>query len=52
VPITLGSDAHHPREVGMDFDRAVELLRRVGYTRIATYERRRRKMVSIAGAGG
>jgi histidinol-phosphatase (PHP family) len=48
VPVTLGSDAHHPREVGMDFKRAVDLLGRVGYTRIATYERRRRQMVKIA----
>ena len=51
VPVTLGSDAHHPREVGMDFDRAVDLLRRVGYTRIATYEGRRREMVAIDGGG-
>jgi len=48
VPVTLGSDAHHPREVGMDFDRAVDLVKRVGYTQIATYQGRRRTMVDLA----
>ena len=52
VPVTLGSDAHHPREVGMDFDRAADLLKKVGYTHIATFEKRRRKMVAIDAAGG
>jgi histidinol-phosphatase (PHP family) len=32
VPITFGSDAHDPTEVGMDFSAAVELARRCGYT--------------------
>jgi len=49
VPVTLGSDAHHPREVGMDFDRAVDLLKKVGYSQIATFERRHRRMVQIDG---
>jgi len=48
VPVTLGSDAHHPREVGMDFDRAVILLKRLGYKKIATYEKRCRTMVDLA----
>jgi histidinol-phosphatase (PHP family) len=52
VPVTLGSDAHHPREVGMDFDRAVELLKKVGYTHIAIYEKRHRMMVAIEEDGG
>ncbi len=31
VPITFGSDAHAPGEVGMDFQQAVALARSVGY---------------------
>lgn len=31
VPITFGSDAHRPREVGKDFDRALALAREAGY---------------------
>jgi histidinol-phosphatase (PHP family) len=32
IPLTFGSDAHHPRDVGADFDRAAALARRCGYT--------------------
>ena len=31
VPITFGSDAHVPEEVGKDFDQAIALARSVGY---------------------
>ena len=47
VPVTLGSDAHHPEEVGMDFGKALKLLKRVGYTRVATFKGRKRKMVDL-----
>ncbi|MBI4491227.1 MAG: histidinol-phosphatase HisJ family protein [Chloroflexi bacterium] len=42
VPATLSSDAHRPEEVGQDFDRALALLREVGYTEVAAFEGRRR----------
>lgn len=32
IPLTFGSDAHQPGEVGADFDRAVRLARSCGYT--------------------
>ena len=32
VPITFGSDAHAPEEVGMNFTDAIQLARSVGYT--------------------
>ena len=32
VPITFGSDAHAPAEVGADFDQAIALARSCGYT--------------------
>ncbi len=44
VPVTLGSDAHAPQQVGMDFDVAFANLRRAGITEIATFERRNRTM--------
>ncbi len=47
VPITLGSDAHLPQEVGQDFDKAVALLRLVGYTKIARFTARKRDLVKI-----
>ncbi len=31
IPLTFGSDAHRPRDVGADFDRALEVARACGY---------------------
>lgn len=47
VPVTMGSDAHSPGEVGLDFDKAVELLKKVGYTQVATFSGRERQMVEL-----
>ena len=44
VPVTLGSDAHAPGQVGMDFDLALRHLRATGITEIATFEGRKRRM--------
>lgn len=41
VPVTLASDAHTPDLVGRDFDRALALLRSVGYQTVTVFERRR-----------
>jgi histidinol-phosphatase (PHP family) len=41
VPLTFGSDAHHPSEVGMDFDLALNLARKCGYTHSVRFEQRR-----------
>ena len=40
VPVTLASDAHSPQVVGRDFDRAVQLLRSVGYDTVTIFEQR------------
>jgi histidinol-phosphatase (PHP family) len=40
VPITFGSDAHAPGEVGADFERAIELARSVGYERARRFTQR------------
>ena len=41
VMVTLGSDAHRPDEVGLDYEEAFKVLRRLGVTEIATYEHRK-----------
>jgi len=51
VAVTLGSDAHTPREVGMDFDLALRLLKRAGVSEIVTFEGRRRTMKSVLPRG-
>ena len=43
VPITFGSDAHAPGEVGMNFAEAVQLARGVGYTESCRFVQRQRK---------
>jgi histidinol-phosphatase (PHP family) len=40
VPITFGSDAHAPEEVGLDFDKAVQLAHEVGYTHCLRFNQR------------
>lgn len=39
IPVTIGSDAHAPAEVGRERDRLRELLHRIGYTSLATFYR-------------
>jgi histidinol-phosphatase (PHP family) len=43
VPITFGSDAHAPQEVGLDFDAAIKLALRIGYTHSCVFTQRRRQ---------
>jgi histidinol-phosphatase (PHP family) len=40
VPITLASDAHVPRLVGEDFDRALALAREAGYETVTVFDGR------------
>ncbi len=41
VRVTVGSDAHRPRDVGADFDRVTELLTDVGYQEIVIFNKRK-----------
>jgi histidinol-phosphatase (PHP family) len=43
-PLALSSDAHVPDQLGFEYERAVELLERLGVTEIAVFERRERRM--------
>jgi histidinol-phosphatase (PHP family) len=45
VPVCVNSDAHMPARVGQYFDEAYELLRYVGYTEMAVFDKRARRMV-------
>ncbi len=47
VPITLGSDAHLPTDVGQDFAKAVTLARSCGYDRIGRFTLRNRELVKL-----
>jgi histidinol-phosphatase (PHP family) len=45
VPVCVNSDAHMPARVGQYFEEAYELLRYVGYTEMAVFDKRVRRMV-------
>jgi len=45
IPITFGSDAHAPAEVGMNFSEAVQLARGVGYQESCRFDQRKCQMV-------
>ncbi len=47
VPITFGSDAHAPGEVGMNFAEAIELAREVGYKESWRLEQRKREAIRL-----
>jgi histidinol-phosphatase (PHP family) len=41
APLTFGSDAHKPEEVGCDFDKAAELARKAGYKEYVMFRKRK-----------
>jgi histidinol-phosphatase (PHP family) len=45
VPVCVNSDAHMPARVGQYFDEAYDLLRYTGFTEMAVFEKRVRKMI-------
>lgn len=47
VPVSLGSDAHKPEQVGMDFDKALSMLREAGYREVVTFSGRRKNYRKI-----
>ena len=47
VPITFGSDAHAPEEVGLNFAEAIQLARSVGYTHCCRLANRKSEMTSL-----
>jgi histidinol-phosphatase (PHP family) len=52
VPVALSSDAHIPDDVGADYDRALELLERVGIGELCVFERRTRRLEPIGAPAG
>lgn len=46
-PVALSSDAHEPVQIGHAYDRALELLDRLGVGELCVFERRRRRLEPI-----
>lgn len=47
IPVTLGSDAHRPDQVGAGLMDALELVKNTGYKEVALFSERKRKYVKI-----
>jgi histidinol-phosphatase (PHP family) len=47
IPITFGSDAHKPEQVGLFYDEATAFARSVGYSECALYRNRSRSMIKF-----
>lgn len=47
VPVTLGSDAHTPQDVAADFGKALNLLRKIGYSEILRFTRRKSEFAHL-----
>ena len=47
VPITLSSDAHAPDQVGMGYDKSLNLVRDVGYREVVTFSDRERGVLPL-----
>lgn len=47
VPVTIGSDAHAPEEVGRAHPEALAMLKKAGYRKISTFEKKKRTDIPI-----
>lgn len=47
IEITLGSDAHHPEEIGRHFEQILEPIKDLGWQRVVTFERRQKQFLPI-----
>lgn len=47
IPILLGSDAHKPGDIAWKFDKTIKILKKIGYNKLAHYNRRKRNFIEI-----
>ena len=47
IPVLLGSDAHHPDDIGFKFKQMIKLLCKIGYTKLAHFNKRKRNFIEI-----
>ena len=51
IPMTLGSDAHTPDDVGREFPKAIALIEQYGRGRVSTFEKRQRSEAKVGRLG-
>jgi len=47
IPVTFGSDAHQATDIVRNYDKAIQLLKTIGYKQIAVFEKRKRSFIPI-----
>ncbi|MFX1354266.1 MAG: histidinol-phosphatase, partial [Promethearchaeota archaeon] len=47
IPILLGSDAHHPDELGFEFKNTITLIRKIGFNKLAYFQKRKLTFVEL-----
>ena len=47
IPVLLGSDSHHPNDLGYEFNTMIKLLKRIGYNKLAHFNKREREFIEI-----
>jgi len=47
IDVVLGSDAHHPNEIAYEFKSSVKLLKKIGYERLAHFDKMAKSFVKI-----
>jgi len=47
IPITLSSDAHSVEQIGFEYDNVVNLVKSIGFDKIAIFENRERSLVNF-----
>ena len=47
IPLSISSDAHHPSEVGRDFEKAIALAKDVGFTHTVRFQNRQRTLAPL-----
>ncbi|PLY10558.1 MAG: histidinol phosphate phosphatase [Arcobacter sp.] len=47
IPITLSSDAHSIEQIGFKYDEVVDYVKSFGFTKVATFDNRNRKLVNF-----
>ncbi|MFX0057750.1 MAG: histidinol-phosphatase HisJ [Candidatus Hodarchaeota archaeon] len=47
IPILLGSDAHHPYEVGYKFKETIKLIKKIGYNQLAYFDKRKKYFIDF-----
>ncbi len=47
VPITIGSDSHSPSKVGYNLEEIIEKIKKIGYTKVSGFTKRKRHDISI-----